>query len=105
MLSKLVLFVALFFPLSVLADNAVLTWTAVTKDTASKDITGVQYRVYKSSGGLLATVGTLTYTVQNYIESCWFVTAVTSDGESAKSNVACKTVPAAPPVATTLTVK
>lgn len=84
------------------AADAILTWTSVTQDTAGKTLSApAQYRVYKASGGLLATVNTTTFTVANFVESCWFVTAIDVNGfESDKSNVGCKALPPAKPVLT-----
>lgn len=80
-------------------DAARLTWTAPTQNTDGTAVkTPITFTVYEgtvakctttqTSAGLTGlSVGLHTYTV----------TAKTSDGESAKSNAASKTIPPAPP--------
>lgn len=98
MLNK-ILFLTLFFPLSVLADTATLTWSAVTQMTDGSPVPAdkqVTYRIYQNSVVVLATTPLLTFTVQNLtgpgVTVCWKIRAVVDGRESASSNEACKTL-------------
>lgn len=97
------------------ANQAVLSWGAVSKDVNGNPITGVTYNVYtvptatSTSGGTMIASGitALTYTATGLAvgsTTYYTVTAVANGMESAYSNVGSKSIPFGAPAAPVLTV-
>lgn len=116
------LYYALFFVASAFIQAqaagpaATLTWTAPTTNTDGTPITGtLSFNVYQGptgaegatpvQTGLSGTSVTITLGLADGTTVCFKVTAVEGGQESAKSNEACKTFPAATPNAPSLTVQ
>lgn len=95
--------------------SATLTWVPPTTNTDGTPITGaLTFNVYQGptgaesttpvQTGLSGTSATITAGLADGTTVCFKVTAVEGGQESAKSNEACKTFPAATPNSPTLTV-
>ncbi len=92
------------------ANQAVLSWGAVTKDADGNALTGVTYNVYQAAQGSTKTkvqtgVAAATFTVTsglpNGTTQCFQVSASANGVEGALSNEACKTFPFREPAAPT----
>lgn len=76
-----------------------LSWTAPTQNTDGSAITkAITYTIYEGTTAKCTTTATAaSLTSLSVGVHSWTTTAKTTDGESAKSNVASKTITAAPP--------
>lgn len=90
---------------------AVLTWTAVTKDTDGNALTGVTYNIYQGPRGsgkqkVATGITSLTYTAVALPvgETCWRVSASANALEGGASAEGCKSFVAAAPAVPVLTI-
>jgi hypothetical protein len=88
---------------TVARDGANLAWNATTQNTDGTPVkTPVTYTVYEGTTARCTTTAVVAgLTALSVGAHTWTVTAKTSDGESAKSNAATKTILPAPPNAPT----
>lgn len=103
----IVLLAALCMP-ALAANQAVLSWGAVTKDVEGNAITGVTYNLYQGVQGQpkvktgtpqSATTATISSGLTSGRTYCWQVSASANGVEGALSNEACKSFPPAAPEA------